>query len=69
MRWLVIGLLVSVGALLLVAGAVARHVWRQRRVQADEAVEKSPEASGLDELFLEKPKDEKSDAEGHKGES
>lgn len=31
MRWLLIGLLISVGALLFVAGAVVRHVWRQRR--------------------------------------
>jgi uncharacterized membrane protein len=33
MRWLVIGLLVSVGALLFVAVAVARYVRRQRRRQ------------------------------------
>ena len=39
MRWLVIGLLVSVGALLLVAGGVARHVWRQRRLLAEESAE------------------------------
>jgi len=31
MRWLVIGLLVSVVALLLAAGGVARHVWRHKR--------------------------------------
>jgi hypothetical protein len=37
MRWLVIGLLVSVVALLLVAGAVARHVWRQRRLLTEDA--------------------------------
>jgi hypothetical protein len=36
MRWLVIGLLVSVVALLLVAGAVARHVWRQRRLLTED---------------------------------
>ncbi len=31
MRWLMIGLLVSLGALLFAAGGVARHVWVQRR--------------------------------------
>jgi hypothetical protein len=30
MRWLLIGLLVSLGALLLVAAGVARHIWLQR---------------------------------------
>jgi len=39
MRWMVIGLLVSVGALLLVAGAVASHIWRHRRVLATEAAD------------------------------
>lgn len=37
MRWLVIGLLVSVVALLLVAVAVARHVWRHRQSLADDS--------------------------------
>jgi hypothetical protein len=37
MRWLVIALLVSVLALLLVAGAMARHVWRHRRLLAEDA--------------------------------
>jgi len=37
MRWLVIGLLVSVGALLFAAGAMVRHVLRQRRLRGDEA--------------------------------
>jgi hypothetical protein len=37
MRWLVIGLLVSVGALLFVAVAVARHVSRRKRVLANAA--------------------------------
>jgi len=37
MRWLVIGLLVSVVALLLVAGGVARHVWRQRRIVSEDS--------------------------------
>jgi len=37
MRWLVIGLLVSVAALLLVAVGVARHVWRQRRLVSEDS--------------------------------
>jgi len=39
MRWLMIGLFVSVTALLFVAGAVARHVWRQRRLLATESAD------------------------------
>jgi hypothetical protein len=31
MRWLMIGLLVSLGALLIAAAGVARHIWQQRR--------------------------------------
>ena len=30
MRWLMIGLLVSLGGLLLVAAGVARHIWLRR---------------------------------------
>jgi hypothetical protein len=30
MRWLMIGLLVSLSALLLAAAGVARHIWLQR---------------------------------------
>jgi hypothetical protein len=30
MRWLLIGLLVSLGALLFAAAGVARHIWVQR---------------------------------------
>jgi len=30
MRWLMIGLLVSLGALLLAAAGVARHIWIHR---------------------------------------
>jgi hypothetical protein len=36
MRWLMIGLLVSLGALLFAAGGVARHIWLQRRQQRRE---------------------------------
>ena len=39
MRWLVIGLLVSVAALLLVAGAAAWHVFRRRRLLAEESAD------------------------------
>jgi hypothetical protein len=39
MRWLVIGLLVSVGTLLLLAGGVARHVRRHKRSMAEDGAE------------------------------
>jgi hypothetical protein len=48
MRWLVIVLLVSVGALLLVAGGVVRHVWRQRRVLAEESADEAQKAQNLE---------------------
>lgn len=38
MRWLMIGLLVSLGALLFAAGGVARHIWLQRRKHRLEAL-------------------------------
>ncbi len=39
MRWLMIGLLASLGALLLVAGAVARHIMRHRKeLHADQPI-------------------------------
>ncbi len=44
MRWLLIGLLISVGALLYVAVAATRHVWRHRRAQAGRATAKVAEA-------------------------
>jgi hypothetical protein len=47
MRWLVIGLLVSVGALLLVAGGVARHVWRHRRLLAEESADDAQKARNV----------------------
>ena len=31
MRWLVIGLLVSLGVLLFAAGALTRHIWLHRK--------------------------------------
>jgi hypothetical protein len=34
MRWLMIGLLVSVGALLVVSAGMAWHIWRQHRQPA-----------------------------------
>ena len=47
MRWMVIVLLVSVVALLLVAGGVARHVWRQRRLTAEESAEEAQKMQNL----------------------
>jgi hypothetical protein len=48
MRWLVIGLLVSVGALLLVAGGVVMHVRRQRRLLAEESADEAQKARNLE---------------------
>jgi len=39
MLWLLIGLLISVGALLFVAGAVTRHILRQRRLGSESQAE------------------------------
>jgi hypothetical protein len=51
MRWLMIGLLVSLGALLIAAAGVARHIWlhrmelrRETRVVAQSTPEKDLEA-------------------------
>ena len=38
MRWLMIGLLVSLGALLFAAAGLARHIWLQRRKHRREAL-------------------------------
>jgi len=38
MRWLMIGLLVSLGALLLAAAGVARHIWLRRSQRSSEPV-------------------------------
>ena len=56
MRWMVIVLLVSVVALLLVASGVARHVWRQRRLIAEESADEAQKVQnrGLD-LALDLP--------------
>jgi hypothetical protein len=50
MRWLMIGLLVSLGALLIAAAGVARHIWLHRqnlrsemRAKADAVSEKDLE--------------------------
>jgi len=37
MRWLVMGLLVSLGAMLLAAGALARHIWLHRKKLHEES--------------------------------
>lgn len=64
MRWLVIGLLVSVGALLVVAGGVARHVWRHRRLLAAESAEDAQKAQNLElDLALDLPKSKSESAE------
>lgn len=50
MRWLLIGLLISVGALLYVAVAATRHVWRQRRAQAGRTTgQETPETAEVAE--------------------
>jgi len=36
MRWLMIALLASLGALLLAAAGMARHIWRHRGTQGEE---------------------------------
>ena len=38
MRWLMIGLLVSLGALLIAAAGVARHIWLHRRLLRQETL-------------------------------
>ena len=52
MLWLLIGLLISVGALLFVAGAVTRHILRQRRlgseIQAETQSEKQTDGATSD---------------------
>ena len=52
MRWLMTGLIVSVVALLVVAGAVARHVRRQRRLLASESADSDRQAVQNKELDL-----------------
>lgn len=53
MRWLMIGLLVSLGALLLAAAGVARHIWLQRSQLSGEAlVSTSKPADPADEADL-----------------
>jgi hypothetical protein len=46
MRWLMIGLLVSLGALLFAAAGLARHIWLHRRKlrhEATAALDAAPE--------------------------
>jgi hypothetical protein len=38
MRWLLIGLLLSLGALLFAAAGVARHIWLQRKQHGRETL-------------------------------
>jgi hypothetical protein len=64
MRWMVIVLLVSVVALLLVASGVARHVWRQRRLIAEESADEAQKAQNRElDLALELPKTPENSAE------
>ena len=64
MRWLVIGLLVSVGALLLVAGGVVMHVRRQRRLLAEESADEAQKARNLEvDLALDLTETRKSKAD------
>ena len=48
MLWLLIGLLISVGALLFVAGAVTRHILRQRRLGSESQAEKQADGPASD---------------------
>jgi hypothetical protein len=53
MRWLMIGLLVSLSALLLAAAGVARHVWLQRsRLAAKPVLSASQTQDPADEVDL-----------------
>jgi hypothetical protein len=66
MRWLLIGLLISVGALLYVAVAATRHVWRQRRAEAGRTTDKG---SGQDVLEPAGPNEAVEDGRAHNGET
>lgn len=51
MRWLLIGLLVSLGALLVAAAGMARHIWRERlELRAKTAVNPGAQASLVSEI-------------------
>lgn len=56
MRWLMIALLVSLGALLIAAAGMARHVWLHRRGKADDS-----QSGTLDVFGAEKETDLKSE--------
>jgi hypothetical protein len=47
MRWLMIGFLVSLAALLLAAAGLARHIWLQRAQKAAR-IDQRPEAKEID---------------------
>ncbi len=49
MRWLMIGLLVSLGALLFAAAGVARHIWLQRRLHRREMLAAQGSAHEMDQ--------------------
>ena len=48
MRWLLIGLLLSLGALLIAAAGVARHIWLQRRQHRRETLAAREASLGTD---------------------
>lgn len=48
MRWLMIALLVSLGALLFAAAGLARHVWLHRQNKADEPHAGARESPGIE---------------------
>jgi hypothetical protein len=48
MRWLIIALLVSLGALLLAAAGMARHVWLHRKGKVEESQTGTLEVFGAD---------------------
>ena len=54
MRWLVIGFIVSLGALLIAAAGIARHIWQHRaQVRAELRQQRATELDLLDETELE----------------
>ena len=68
MRWLVIVLLVSVAALLVVAGGVARHVWRQRRLMEEAADLDAQKARNTElDMALDLQEHESDSADRHSG--
>ncbi len=53
MRWLMIALLVSLGALLFVAACVARHIWQRARMRHNPPGSAGPVLDPAEESELE----------------